>query len=245
MTGKELQQLAEGTLSGQKLPQAGSGVVDLKSSLMVGDGLAEGKQIGDSCDLTSGIMIASLKGRVHDFFLCSQMIWICIVCIITQIVCFHQKTNVIYKDGWDMKKQDIEALLETGYSVRIRPQGYSMYPLFVPGRDEAVIEPLKDRHLKRGDVVLYRREGSILVLHRIWRCRPEGYYMVGDNQKETEGPLKKSQVRGILTGVIRNGRFFETAHPLYRVLSGIWLRLRPFRPFLSRLAAGIRRHTRW
>ena len=35
---------------------------------------------------------------------------------------------------------DIEQLLAEGKTIRIKPQGYSMYPLFVPGRDEASIE---------------------------------------------------------------------------------------------------------
>lgn len=34
-------------------------------------------------------------------------------------------------------RPDLEALLQDGNIIRIRPQGYSMYPLFIPGRDEA------------------------------------------------------------------------------------------------------------
>ena len=37
-------------------------------------------------------------------------------------------------------RPDLEALLQDGNIIRIRPQGYSMYPLFIPGRDEALIE---------------------------------------------------------------------------------------------------------
>ena len=44
--------------------------------------------------------------------------------------------------GGNEKKMDIEQLLAQGHSVRIYPQGYSMYPMLVPGRDEAVIGPL-------------------------------------------------------------------------------------------------------
>lgn len=136
---------------------------------------------------------------------------------------------------------DIEALLAEGKSIRIHPQGYSMYPLFVPGRDEAVIGPVGGRALKRGDVVLYRREGSILVLHRIWKQSPEGFYMAGDNQREVEGPLKREQIKGILCQVIRRGKCFSVKHPVYRMLASVWLRLRPLRPFLSKRAAAVKR----
>lgn len=55
-------------------------------------------------------------------------------------------------------KYDIEQLLATGHPIRIKPQGYSMYPLFIPGRDEAVIEPVTPDKLHRNDVALYRRD---------------------------------------------------------------------------------------
>lgn len=141
----------------------------------------------------------------------------------------------------EKKGIDIEALLAEGKSIRIHPQGYSMYPLFVPGRDEAVIAPVDAEKLRRGDVALYRREGSVLVLHRIWKKTPEGFYMVGDNQSQVEGPLKREQIKGILCQVIRRGKCFSARHPIYRLLAAVWLRLRPFRPFLSKLAAGVKK----
>lgn len=136
---------------------------------------------------------------------------------------------------------DIEELLREGKNIQIYPQGYSMYPLFVPGRDQAVIAPAETGRLKRGDVVLYRREGSILVLHRIWKRRQDGFYMVGDNQSEVEGPLKEEQIKGILYQIVRKGKCFPVSNPIYRVLAAVWLRLRPFRPFLSRTVAGLKK----
>ncbi len=56
-----------------------------------------------------------------------------------------------------MYTYDIEQLLKNGSAVKLKPQGYSMYPLFLPGRDEAVIEHCVPSELHRGDVILYRR----------------------------------------------------------------------------------------
>ena len=54
----------------------------------------------------------------------------------------------------EQPKVNIEGILEAGESVQIKPQGYSMYPLFVPGRDWAVISPPENKaKLKKGDVV--------------------------------------------------------------------------------------------
>ncbi len=136
---------------------------------------------------------------------------------------------------------DIEQLLASGTTIKIKPQGYSMYPLFVPGRDEACIECTDFSSLKRGDVILYRRDKSILVLHRIWKITGNSFYMVGDNQTEIEGPLRADQLRGKLTGFVRNGKFVDVKNPIYRFLSGLWLFLRPMRPCAWKLNACVRK----
>ena len=136
---------------------------------------------------------------------------------------------------------DIEQLLAEGKTIKIKPQGYSMYPLFVPGRDETCIDRADFSSLKRGDVILYRRDKSILVLHRIWKITGNSFYMVGDNQTEIEGPLRADQVRGKLTGFVRNGKFVDVKNPIYRFLSGLWLFLRPMRPCAWKLNACVRK----
>lgn len=149
------------------------------------------------------------------------------------------------------EKQDIEQLLLEGHSVQIHPQGYSMYPILVPDRDAAVIMPFTSQRLKRGDVVLYRRDTSdvigeqgILVLHRIWKVHAGDIYMVGDNQKEIEGPLRIDQIRGIMTELVRKGRNISVKNPIYRILTGVWLWLRPFRPAISHTVAAVKNRFR-
>lgn len=140
----------------------------------------------------------------------------------------------------NQNKLHADQLLAEGKVVQINPQGYSMYPLFVPGRDSAVIAPI-DRKLKRGDVVLFRRDGDLLVLHRLARHKSDGYYMVGDNQKELEGPLREDQMKGILVRVIRKGKSFSVKNPVYVLLSRIWLFLRPVRLCITKPLAAIKR----
>jgi hypothetical protein len=127
------------------------------------------------------------------------------------------------------QKKDIEKLLAEGHVIQIHPVGSSMYPLFVSDRDEAVIAPVGGRKLRRGDVVLYRRDGGILVLHRICRITAQGLYLVGDHQTQEEGPLRPDQIKGILVAFIRRGKHIQTTQPFYRLLSRLWLWLRPVR----------------
>lgn len=138
-------------------------------------------------------------------------------------------------------EQDIEKLLAEGNRIQVKPQGYSMYPVLVPGRDEAIVAPADPAKLKRGDVVLYRRDKSILVLHRIWRRQGDKFYLVGDNQKEIEGPLRPDQMKGVMIGMIRKGKKISVKNPVYRLLTGIWLVMRPIRPVVSKTVAKIKR----
>lgn len=136
---------------------------------------------------------------------------------------------------------NLEQLLADGMIVRIHPIGYSMYPMFVPGRDEALLEQTSAELCRKNDVVLYRRRNGMLVLHRICRITPEGIYTVGDNQSVTEGPLAADQIIGVLTAFIRNGKEYSIRQPFYRFLSALWLFLLPVRPLCFRFTAALRK----
>lgn len=75
---------------------------------------------------------------------------------------------------------EIEPLLKAGACIQIYPQGYSMYPFIDPRRDEVVLAGIEEGSaLRRGDVVLYRRENGMLVLHRIYKIGQDGLYLLG------------------------------------------------------------------
>lgn len=78
------------------------------------------------------------------------------------------------------------------------------------------------------------------MLHRIWRREGERFYAVGDHQWEVEGPLDVSSILGIVTGILRQGQFFETKNFLYRVLAGLWLWMRPVRRHCLKAAGWLR-----
>ena len=141
----------------------------------------------------------------------------------------------------DSNIQSIEGLLGMGKAVRIKPQGYSMYPLIVPGRDSVIIESTEADGLKRGDVALYRRSSGILVIHRIFRHDADGCYFVGDNQTAVEGPIKAEQIIGVMTVLERNGRSISTDSIIYRAVCMIWLWMRPIRRPVSVTAAFLKK----
>ena len=99
--------------------------------------------------------------------------------------------------------------------------------------------------LRRGDVVLYRRENGMLVLHRIYKIGQDGLYLLGDHQTAIEGPVRREQVKGKMTGRVRDGRYMDVGNPGYRMLSVVLLWLRPARRAIMVPAARLRRMVRF
>ena len=130
-----------------------------------------------------------------------------------------------------MEAETIEKALEEGHWVQFKPTGGSMSPLFASGRDVATVAPIGDRKIKRGDIVLYRRrESDILVLHRVYRGAESAYYMLGDNQTEIEGPVERDDIFGIMVYMMRKGKKLSMSNFFYRAVAWMWLLLRPVRP---------------
>lgn len=133
---------------------------------------------------------------------------------------------------------DIEGLLKEGKTVSFTPIGNSMLPLFRDRKDTATVAPC-DR-FKRGDVVLYRRPGDRLVLHRLVKVKGDSFWFTGDWQSEVEGPLAGACVLGKMVSFERAGKKHNVSEPFYRFLFGTWLFMRPIRPVFMGIAAFIR-----
>lgn len=139
-----------------------------------------------------------------------------------------KKSQIIPADEWMLL---IQECLKQRKQYRMSPSGSSMCPFIVGGRDEVVLSSPPMR-LKKGDVVWYRRENGIHVLHRIYRIQKQEYYMIGDNQTEVEGPLKQNQILGIVTQIYRKNKVIDCDSHWYRWVSLLWLWLRLFRPIV-------------
>lgn len=141
----------------------------------------------------------------------------------------------------EKEKLNPETLLREGKTVSISPKGYSMYPLLIPGTDRVIIAPLTGKRLKKGDIALFRRKESKLVLHRIVRVVKDtagiSFYFCGDNQKEIEGPVSETDIFGKVTFIEKKKMKFSVRNPLYVLSVFVWMILRPVRPNISRFIA--------
>ena len=79
----------------------------------------------------------------------------------------------------------LKELTEEGKEVSMLVFGSSMAPFLIHARDMIYFKK-PDRELQKGDIVFFRRKSGQFVMHRIWKIRPEGYYIVGDAQTQIE-----------------------------------------------------------
>ncbi len=127
----------------------------------------------------------------------------------------------------------MEDLIGQGETVSIPVSGFSMNPFLADKRDAVLVER-PDRDLKRGDIVLYKRRNGQYILHRIWKVKREGYYIVGDAQTEIEGPVLRDQIIGRVERIRRKGQWIDDGDLLWKFFEILWIRIVPARPFLRK-----------
>ena len=127
----------------------------------------------------------------------------------------------------------LSAQLEAGGRASWVVTGNSMYPTFRHCADAVSLVPVQ-RPLKRGDLILYRRESGQYVLHRIVSKPKNGqFFCTGDNQWELE-PVTDAQVLALVDGFIRGGKKCREDSRPYRTWVAVWIFLRPVRrPILA------------
>ena len=128
---------------------------------------------------------------------------------------------------------EIESLLKQNQSVVIPVVGGSMSPFLIDSRDYVYLKSV-DR-LKKGDIILYKRNNGEYVLHRIYCIKENMFYTIGDAQMILEGPLLNDQILGVVSNVRRKGRWIGKYHILSLFFQYIWIRCVKYRSLLIRI----------
>lgn len=121
--------------------------------------------------------------------------------------------------------------------------GVSMLPLLRENRDVMVIEKRVGAPRKL-QAVLFRRDGvkgrGRYVVHRIVKTKKDGqYFIAGDNCTEGEW-VKKDNILGVLTAVIRDGKEMDFGGIRYRIYLHFWCAPYHLRFFLLRAKRGLK-----
>ena len=128
----------------------------------------------------------------------------------------------------------LRELAGEGRVVSMLIAGSSMSPFLCHNRDYIYFTK-PDRELRRGDMVFYQRDTGQYVMHRIYKRKKDGYYMVGDAQTQIEGPLRGDQIFARIIKVKRKGRIIEPGNFWWEFFEHVWIRIVPLRKVIEKL----------
>lgn len=135
--------------------------------------------------------------------------------------------------------EEYRTLLETVDQLPLLISGNSMSPFLVHGRDTVFLTRVK-RPLRRGDIVLYRRQNGAYILHRICAVEGNAFTAVGDAQTEKEQGIAMQQVIAVACAAERKGIRQAPGSLWWEFFEKIWIRIIPARPALLRIYRGMR-----
>ena len=133
----------------------------------------------------------------------------------------------------------ITEVLASGGTFPFYPGGDSMLPTIRPRKDEVILA--YPENVKVGDIVFYRRESGVFVLHRIVGKKKDGSFVLrGDNQFFNEEGVLPSHIIAVVAEyrkgdrIVRRGSGEDKRRFLYlrarysarRLIGGIKHRLR-------------------
>lgn len=116
------------------------------------------------------------------------------------------------------------AVMETGSAAPLVISGNSMSPFLIHGRDTVYLSKIC-RPLKKGDMILYRRDTGAYVLHRICDVTGETYTLVGDAQQKKEPGIRQDQILALVTAVQRKGKLLKKGSFWWDFFERVWIRM--------------------
>lgn len=115
------------------------------------------------------------------------------------------------------------SIKELGYAVA-PIAGTSMMPLLKEGRDRVELKPYCHERLKKGDVVLYKKNDGTLVLHRIIKTENGEFFTVlGDHQFNNDERVNNNQIIAVARGFFIKGHYVNEKTRWYRLYKKLWL----------------------
>ncbi len=131
----------------------------------------------------------------------------------------------------------MEEMLSADGEVTFIPEGTSMLPCIVGGKDSVTIKKPEGR-LKKYDACLYGRKNGDFVLHRVVKVLNNWYTLSGDNQYILEEGIEHSQIIGLVISVNKKGKEISCQSGAYKFY--VWVHCCPFSKFLKKTWARVR-----
>src|SRR3972149_9108006 len=97
-----------------------------------------------------------------------------------------------------------EVSLQTHSQLCLKVTSPSMAPLLRPG-DQIVVQATEVSAIKRGDLVLTRREEGFLT-HRLVVIDSKGWHTKGDRNRIADAPVAVPAILGLVISIERDGK---------------------------------------
>lgn len=130
--------------------------------------------------------------------------------------------------------------LDAGKLFKIEPNGASMLPLIVQGRDSVYIKKPAGR-LKKYDIAFFKRDTGEFILHRVVRVTRDSYTMCGDHQYITEPGIRDENIIGVVARLEINGKTVFPTDKKYRRYVFFRVNTRSIRRFALRVKSVLKR----
>lgn len=131
-------------------------------------------------------------------------------------------------------------LLAQGCSVELTVTGNSMRPFLHHGVSQ--VRLASGCKPSKGDILLYRRDSGVYVLHRAVALIGDTVACCGDAQWHLEKGIRSDQILALVTDFSRAGKKWTACqHPIYQLYWRVWLGIRPLRRLIG---GGIRKMRR-
>lgn len=135
----------------------------------------------------------------------------------------------------------LEEIISEGGHFTLCVSGSSMNPFLVHGRDSVRLIKCRPQDLKKGRILLFKRNTGELILHRIKQVLSDGsLVMNGDAQFwcETISPL---QAIAAVSEIECKGKVVSCKSLKYRTKIFLWQLLFPLRPLIFRAVNKLKR----
>ena len=114
----------------------------------------------------------------------------------------------------DKMRTAISEVISSGGEFRLFPRGTSMLPLLREETDSVVLVSPED--IKKGDILLYRRDNGQFVLHRVVKISGGEYFMCGDNQFSVEHGVRTENILAKTAYFYRGSDKISLSDPAYK-----------------------------
>lgn len=138
------------------------------------------------------------------------------------------------------EKISFEEYLKQNETLTYTNVGTSMLPLLRQGKDLFTVVRKGPERCRIGDVVLYKRNKQY-VLHRIIEVREHDYVILGDNCIRKEYGITDSDILGVMTGFVRDGKEYSVNDKQYQAYTKFILSTADARTLTKRITLKLKR----